>query len=89
MKRFRWSDRKNEWLKKHRGISFEEVVESIGKRLLDVKENKSLSHRGQRIFVVDIENYPWVVPFHETRAEIFLMTAFPDRRLKEEFGYED
>lgn len=87
--RFRWSDRKNEWLKKNRGVSFEDVVEAIGHRLLDVRENKSLKHHGQKIFIVDIENYPWVIPFRETKAEIYLMTAFPDRRLKEEFGYEN
>lgn len=89
MKQFGWSDRKNQWLIKHRGISFEEIVEAISERLLDVRENKSLRHPRQKIFIVDIEQYPWVVPFRETKAEIFLITAFPDRRLKEEFGYEN
>lgn len=89
MKRFRWSKTKNEWLKKHRGISFEKVVETIGHKLLDVRENKSSKHQKQMIFVVEIQGYPWVVPFAETEEEIFLMTAFPDRQLKEEFGYED
>ena len=89
MKLFRWSIRKNQWLRKHRGISFEEVVEAISKRLLDVRESKSLKHPRQNIFIVDIEQYPWVVPFREVKEEIFLITAFPDRRLKEEFGYEN
>ena len=87
-KRFQWSDRKNAWLRKNRGISFEEVSEAIAYKLLDVRMNKSSQHCGQKIFIVDIENYPWVVPFHETKEKIFLITAFQDRKLKEEFGYE-
>ena len=58
-------------------------------KLLDVRMNKSSQHHGQKIFIIDIDGYPWVVPFRETKEEIFLITAFPDRKLKEEFGYED
>ena len=89
IKRFRWSGKKEEWLKKNRGISFEEVMGAIAERLLDVRVNRSLRHQDQKIFIVDIRYYPWVIPFRETKDEIFLITAFPDRKLKEEFGYED
>ena len=88
-KRFQWSERKNAWLRKNREISFEEVVAAIAHKLLDIRVNKSSQHRGQKIFIVEIENYPWIVPFRETKEGIFLITAFPDRKLKEEFGYEN
>jgi uncharacterized DUF497 family protein len=85
-KKFRWSKRKNHFLRTERGISFEEIVEAMAQgRLLDVRENKSRNHRGQRIFIVDVHDYPWVVPFDETETEIILKTAFPNRKLKNEF----
>ena len=31
MEVFEWDPKKSEWLKKHRGVSFEEVVEAIEK----------------------------------------------------------
>ena len=76
-------------MKKNRGISFEDVMKAVAKKLLDVRQNKNFKHGIQKVFIVDIRNYPWVVPFYETEEEIFLITAFPDRKLKEEFGYED
>ncbi|MCH7479176.1 MAG: toxin [SAR324 cluster bacterium] len=87
-KRFSWSERKNRVLKEKRGISFERIVEEIPGALLDVRENPSGKHPNQRIFILNIENYPWVVPFEETAEAIFLITAFPDRRLKREFDLE-
>jgi len=56
MKKFSWSVRKNKWLKEHRNISFEEILEKISSHLLDVREN--LKHKNQKIFIVNINNYP-------------------------------
>lgn len=86
-KSFSWSESKNAWLKRERGVGFEEIVEAIAEDLLDVRENSSRGHRNQRVFIVRIGNYPWVVPFQETEREIVLITAFPDRRLKTEFDF--
>jgi len=82
---FRWKEQKNAWLKRTRGISFEEVVEAISLTLLDVRANKSVNHPQQKVFIVRINGYPWVVPFKETEKDIELITAFPDRRLVKEF----
>lgn len=87
-KSFRWSEEKNSWLKEHRGVSFEEVVEAISGRLLDVRANKKPKYSSQRVFIVNIDNYPWVIPFDESETEIFLITAFPDRKLLKEFRFE-
>ena len=84
-KKFAWDDEKNEWLKKNRDLSFEEVVVEIGRNLLDVRENKSKKHQDQKVFILLIDNYTWVVPFEESENEIRLVTAFPDRRLLKEF----
>ena len=87
-KPFTWDPKKNEWLKETRGISFEDVVDKISTDLLDVRQNTSKGHLHQLVFIININNYPWVVPFEESEREIRLKTAFPDRRLTKEFNFE-
>lgn len=82
MKYFAWNDEKNEKLKTGRNISFEEVVFSIERGyLLDIlgHSNKKKYH-GQRIFVVQIEEYAYLVPFVEEENQIFLKTIIPSRK---------
>ena len=79
MKSLNWSPEKNAALKKTRGISFEEIALLIeAGEILDVLDNPG--HKGQFIYILDIENYTVVVPFVETEDEIFLKTAFPSRK---------
>ncbi len=82
MKYFSWSSEKNESLKKERGVSFEEVVFHIERGdLLDVLEHPNQErYPGQRIFVVNIDDYAYLVPFVESEAEVFLKTIIPSRR---------
>ena len=82
MKYFAWSAEKNESLKIDRGVSFEEVVFHIERgNLLDVLEHPNQRrYPGQRIFVVDIGGYAYLVPFVEIEAEIFLKTVIPNRK---------
>ena len=82
MKYFSWSSEKNESLKKERGMSFEEVVFHIERGdLLDVLGHPNQErYPGQRIFVVDIDDYAYLVPFVEDEAEVFLKTIIPSRK---------
>jgi len=82
VKYYAWSAEKNESLKLDRGVSFEEVVFHIERGdLLDVLEHPNQRrYPGQRIFVVDIRGYAYLVPFVESEREIFLKTAIPNRR---------
>ena len=82
MKLFSWSPAKNEKLKQDRGVSFEQVVFSIESgRLLDVLEHPNPDkYEGQRLYVVEIENYAYIVPFVDRENERFLKTIFPSRR---------
>ena len=79
---YAWSAEKNESLKLDRGVSFEEVVFHIERGdLLDVLEHPNQRrYPGQRIFVVDIRGYAYLVPFVESEREIFLKTVIPNRR---------
>ena len=82
MKYFSWNDEKNELLKEERQISFEDVVFYIEQGfLLDVLEHPNQEkYQGQKIFVVQIDEYVYLVPFVEDEREIFLKTILPSRK---------
>ena len=86
MKLFRWNLEKDEYLKETRGIGFEEVVfwiESGG--VLSIEKNPSKGYGDQKIMVVEIRNYAYVVPFVETEDEVFLKTIFPSRKATKKY----
>ena len=71
MKMFNWSEEKNKTLKKERGLSFEEIVFAIlNDQLLDILEhpNKKL-YAGQKLYVVALNDYAYIVPFVEREDE--------------------
>ena len=82
MKYFSWDDEKNELLKEERQISFEDIVFYIEQGfLLDVLEHPNPEkYQGQRIFVGQIDEYAYLVPFVEDEREIFLKTIIPSRK---------
>ena len=82
MKYFSWDVEKNERLKAGRGISFEEIVFHIERGdVLDILTHPNQDrYRGQRIFVVNVGGYAYLVPFVETENEVVLMTIIPSRK---------
>ena len=82
MKYYSWNNEKNKRLKAERNVSFEEVVFYIERgRLLDIVEHPNQEkYRGQRIFIVNIDDYAYLVPFVENDDEIFLKTIYPSRK---------
>lgn len=82
MKHFAWSTEKNEILKREREVSFEAVVFHIERGdLLDILEHSNQErYPGQRIFVVNIDDYAYLVPFVESPGEVFLKTVIPSRK---------
>ncbi|MCP3890860.1 MAG: toxin [Desulfobulbaceae bacterium] len=85
MKYLSWSSEKNELLKTERGISFEEIVYQIETgNLLGIEENPTRSN--QKIYIIELNNYAYVVPFVENAQEVFLKTAFPSRKYSKRYG---
>ena len=86
MKRITWSPEKNRALKSDpkRRICFEDILVAIesGGLLDDIEHPNKDRFPGQRILVVLAKDYVYAVPYVETPDEIFLKTAFPSRRLK-------
>ena len=87
MKYYSWSGEKNRQLRAERQVSFEEVVFYIGRgQLLDVVEHPNQEkYEGQRIFIVNINDYAYLVPFVETEREIFLKTIIPSRKATKKY----
>ncbi len=82
MKHFAWSQEKNLQLQQERGISFEAVVFHLERGdVLDLLDHPNQDrYPGQRMWVVEIEEYAHLVPFVETEHEIFLKTVIPSRK---------
>jgi uncharacterized DUF497 family protein len=81
MKPINWSSDKNIQVKAERGVSFEEVLVAISHgALLDVVAHPNKDrYPNQRMFIIRIRGYVYVVPFVETKEEIFLKTIIPSR----------
>ena len=82
MKPVNWNTTKNIRLKAERGVSFEEVLSAISHGgVLDVLDHPNPEHYpNQRLFILRIRGYAYLVPFVETDDEIFLKTIIPSRK---------
>jgi len=87
VKPFRWSHEKNQQLKVQRNVSFEEVVLAIeADGLLDiVKHSDPGRYLNQRMFVVTVEQYAYLVPFVEEAEYYFLKTVIPSRKVTRDY----
>lgn len=87
MARFDWDDAKSAILKRDRGVSFEDVVFHVAAgRLLDVLDHPNPeAYPGQRIMIVDIDDYAFVVPFVSDGDVLFLKTIIPSRKMTKQY----
>ncbi|MCC6567887.1 MAG: BrnT family toxin [Anaerolineales bacterium] len=87
MKYFSWNEEKNELLREERQVSFEDVVFHIEQGfLLDVLEHPNQEkYKGQKVFVVQMDEYAYLVPFIEDDREIFLKTIIPSRKATKKY----
>ncbi len=80
MAEFEWDNRKSELIKRKRGLSFDEIVEKIRQgAVLDIVDNKD-EFRGQKLLILNIDGYVWVVPIEFRGDKIRLITAFKSRK---------
>ena len=91
MKTINWDTAKSLALKESRGVCFEDVVFHIEKGdILDDFEHPNQQHYArQRIMVVDIDQYAYLVPYVETDDEVFLKTIIPSRKATKRYLGED
>jgi uncharacterized DUF497 family protein len=86
-KTFNWSPDKNRLLVRERGISFERIVFEIsrGNELAVVDHPNQERYPGQKVALVQVEDYVVAVPFVETDTEIFLKTIIPSRKATRQY----
>ena len=87
MKYFDWSEEKNKILQANRGISFEEVLLALDNdQLLDiVKHHNKKNYAGQKIFIIEIREYVYLVLFVEDTQKVFLKTIIPSRKATKKY----
>ncbi|MDP3028318.1 MAG: BrnT family toxin [Deltaproteobacteria bacterium] len=87
MKVFRWDNEKNEWLKQNRGVCFEEVVILMEREdvIETIEHPNQDKYPGQKIAIVRIDNYAYLVPYIQESEEIFLKTIIPSRKATKKY----
>lgn len=87
VKYFDWSEEKNIQLQNDRDISFEDIIIAIDSgALLDILEHPNKKkYAGQKIFIVNVNEYAYIVPFVEDKEKIFLKTIIPSRKATKKY----
>jgi uncharacterized DUF497 family protein len=82
MKLFEWDEDKNSWLKSHRKTCFEDVVFYVenGFVLDDMIHPNRDKYPNQRLMIIDIEGYAFLVPYIENEKSVFFKTIIPSRK---------
>jgi len=84
---FNWNSDKNQQLINERDVSFEDIVLNIhlGNEL-DIYEHPNKErYPNQKISVIRVEDYVYLVPFVENEDEIFLKTIIPSRKATKQY----
>lgn len=87
MKTIRWSQEKNRQLQEERGLTFEMVLAAIerGDVLDDLVHPNLTRYPNQRMMVVRISNYAFLVPYVDSPPELFLKTIIPSRKATKKY----
>ena len=87
MKYFDWDKKKNIILMKERSISFEIIIAQISEgEILDrVQHPNTKQYPNQHIFIIEIDEYVYAVPYVEDDEKIFLKTIIPSRKLTKKY----
>jgi len=87
MKTVRWNHEKNAQLKQERGVSFEMVILAMeqGQVLDDLVHPNPHQYANQRMMIVKLRDYAWLVPYVETESELFLKTMIPSRKATKQY----
>ena len=87
MKTCRWNALKNEILRLERNISFDDIELAIEREnLLDIIAHPNQTkYHNQRILVVRVLDYVYLVPFVDEGTSYFLKTIIPSRKATKQY----
>ena len=85
--KYEWNPEKNEWLKKNRNISFEQIIFHLGRGDLwgTADHPKQDRYPGQKLYFIIVDNYIYIVPHIVEDDYIFLKTIIPSRKATKDF----
>jgi uncharacterized DUF497 family protein len=84
---FDWNDEKNRMLEETREVSFEDVLVCIQNGgVLDVlRHPNSERYPNQKLMVLSMNGYVWLVPYVKEKGIRFLKTIIPSRKATREY----
>ena len=87
MKKYTWNSEKNKLLQRDRKISFEKIVFHIknGNEINVYDHPNQKKYPGQKISVIIIDEYAYLVPYIESEHEIFLKTLIPNPKATKKY----
>ena len=87
MSKFDWNDEKNKMLEETRGICFEDILIHIknGDVIDVIRHPQKERYPNQKIMVINIEEYIYLVPYVKSKAIIFMKTIIPSRKATREY----
>ena len=87
MKYYDWDKEKNRKLKRERGISFDDVLVAIeaNKLLNIINHPNNKRYPNQKIYIVNINEYAYIIPFVEDEKKYFLKTIIPSRKMSKKY----
>jgi uncharacterized DUF497 family protein len=87
MKRHDWSEEKNQLLHKERSITFEDVLFQIesGSLIGIISHPNQEDYSHQKVYIVNIDDYIYLVPFVEDDEKVFMKTIIPSRKATKKY----
>ncbi len=84
---FRWDPQKNALLMRERGLSFEQIALAVegGDLLQVIAHPNPARYPNQKIMVVAMDGYAFLVPFVQEEEGYFLKTIIPSRKATRDF----
>jgi uncharacterized DUF497 family protein len=82
--KFDWNEEKNLILKHERNIGFEDIINAIHEdKILDIIKHPNFKkYPKQKIYIIEIFGYVYMVPFIKEDHKFFLKTIIPSRNMK-------
>jgi hypothetical protein len=89
--KFDWNPEKNEWLKKERHVSFEQIIIHLSRgdvwKITDHPDQSN--YPGQKLYFVIDDSYIYIVPYVIGKEYIFLKTIIPSRKATKKMYKEE
>lgn len=88
--KYEWNPEKNAWLKKHRNISFEQIIFHLGQGDIwgTSDHPDQVKYPRQKLYFVIVEDYIYIVPDVVEEKYIFLKTIIPSRKATKHYLME-